>query len=140
MQVGPDEWYGAHVAVRRAEPSVPLADLDALGWREGGLISGNAIELPPGVVLGRVQVELTLLGRLAAAVYRLPEIVARSTLSDGRTRHARLIPSGSRYPGILSQWLGSPRVLAGLWADAPGEGCARKSAMWGKRGYEEVEI
>src|SRR3546814_19381275 len=89
MQFCPDEWYGSHLAVRRAEPSVPLSDLDALDWREGGLISGNAIELPPGVVLGRVQVELTLLGRLAAAVYRLPELVARTTFSAGRSEARR---------------------------------------------------
>lgn len=119
LQFCPDDWYGSHVSARRTAPPVALASLDDLDWRSDSLISGDAVALPAGVVLGRVGVELTWLGRAAAAAYRLPELVARLDLSDGRILHARLIPTGREYPAILSPLLASTGDLAGLWAGTP---------------------
>lgn len=119
MQFCPEDWYGSHVSVRRTEPHVELADLEELDWRSDGLLSGDPVALPGGVVLGRVGVKLTWLGHAAAAIYRLPALVARFDLSDGRILHARLIPTGRRYPAIVSPLLANTGDLASLWAGAP---------------------
>jgi len=125
LQFCPVKWYGGHVVARRTRPPIELDALHALAWRSENLISGASVDMPDGVVLGQVRVELSLLGRLAAAAYRLPALVARFELSDGRVNFARIIPTGGEYPAILSPWLESSSELVKLWKGESGAAVRR---------------
>lgn len=129
MQFCPEAWHGSHVLARRSGPHLGLATLEGLRWHNDSLLDPEPVELPAGVVLGRLDVRLTALGRLAAAVYRLPPLIVRVELSDGRSPHVRLIPSGRYYPVILSPWLESTADLTRIWSGAPGTRVTRISLV-----------
>jgi len=115
LQFCPEAWYGSRAGFRRSDTPVAMATIDALDWTSARLDRGGRIDLPAGVVLGRVDIGLSVLGKALAAAYRMPPIEATVSLSDGSERVVRLIPTGRRYPVVLSPWLENAADIRALW-------------------------
>lgn len=109
LQYCPASLLGTRVLFRRHDRPVGLEAIDRLDWHEERIdrIDGR-IALPTGVVLGKVHMELSTFGKLLAAVYRLPPVNVRVEMRNGDVQIARLIPTGDRFPAILSPWIGAP--------------------------------
>lgn len=122
LQFCPEAWHGSRVGFRRSEAPVAMAGIDALEWSSARLDRGGRVELPAGVVLGRVDIGLSVFGKALAAAYRMPPIEATVSLSDGSERVVRLIPTGRQFPVVLSPWLENAADIRALWT---GDGAGR---------------
>lgn len=121
LQFCPEGWHGPRVGFRRAEGHLDMAEIAALDWSTVPLDRGGRIDLPAGVILGHVDIALSPLGRMLAALYRMPPIHLTVALSDGSERVVRLLPTGRRYPAVLSPWLEGASDIRALWTgDAAG--------------------
>ncbi len=104
------------VLTRRAAPrTVTLAPLGSVTVPLGG-----SVRLPD-VSRGRplwatVEVEPTWLGRLAAVVFRVPEVALEVTLVGGETRRHRLVPAMARSGFLLSPLVEHPNALGELFS------------------------
>lgn len=116
LQFCPTAQSGAHLELHRTTPAVTLAALQALPWSSARLDEAGTVDLPPGMVLGRIDITLSTLGRAFAGLYRLPPVEAIVVLTDGSERRVRLIPTGRRHPAVLSPWLESVADLDALWS------------------------
>lgn len=113
--------------IRRYEPTLRIGDWVALKRRAAPLPEvlgrpvrlaarlGEAIALPMrGPVFARITLRETVLGRLAAALFRPPALTLRVTLAGGGTRDARFVPALAAGGFLLSPVVADAQGFAEL--------------------------
>ena len=118
--------------LERYEPTLKIGDWVALKRRAAPLLDvlgppvrlaarlGEPVALPTrGPVFARITVGETLLGRLAALLFRPPALSLRVTLAGGATRSSRFIPALAAGGFLLSPVVGDADGFAEL-ADGHG--------------------
>ncbi len=115
---------GSIVLRKRARPAA--FHLEKAGERTFSLNEPLDVPRGPGWLLAELHIEPSPLGRIAAAVWRVPPLFAETTYADGAKKTWRLVPSTASGGLLLAPAARHAAELAALWTDkAPASGVVR---------------
>ncbi len=113
---------------KRARPAA--FQLERAGKRTFSLAQPLEVPRGPGWRFAEIHVDLSIGGRLAAMLWRVPPLYFEAQYEDGRKKVWRLVPATATEGLLMSPAARNPAELAALWDDpAPRSGIVRLRAL-----------